>query len=186
MDGNRYLDFLAGIAVNSLGHASPIVAEVAARQAATLVHVSNYFATPSQIALAERLIRLTGAGEQGRVYFGNSGAEAMEAAFKLARRNCVDGRHRILALQNSFHGRTMGALALTGKPSLQDPFRPMVAGVDHIDSTIAALEAAIDDSVAALVLEPIKGEAGVLPLPDGFLDARSRADATARRAADHR
>ncbi|WP_233255478.1 acetylornithine transaminase [Naasia lichenicola] len=169
VDGNRYLDFLAGIAVNSLGHASPIVAEVAARQAATLVHVSNYFATPSQVALAERLIRLTGAGENGRVYFGNSGAEAMEAAFKLARRNFVDGRHRILALHNSFHGRTMGALALTGKPSLQDPFRPMVAGVDHIDSTIAALEESIDDSVAALVLEPIKGEAGVLPLPEGFL-----------------
>ena len=169
VDGKRYLDFLAGIAVNSLGHASPVVAEVAARQAATLVHVSNYFATPSQIALAERLCRLTGAGELGRVYFGNSGAEAMEAAFKLARRNCVDGRHRIIALQNSFHGRTMGALALTGKASLQDPFRPMLAGVDHIDSTIAALEAAMDDSVAALVLEPIKGEAGVLPLPDGYL-----------------
>lgn len=173
VDGTRYLDFLAGIAVNSLGHAHPVVVEAAARQAAKLIHVSNYFATPSQIALAERLRRITGAGEEGRVYFGNSGAEANEAAFKLARRNESGTRNRILALQNSFHGRTMGALALTGKPSLQEPFLPMVAGVEHIDSTIEALEEAIDDTVSALVLEPIKGEAGVLPLPDGYL-ARAR------------
>ncbi|WP_307807110.1 acetylornithine transaminase [Naasia sp. SYSU D00057] len=169
VDGRRYLDFLAGIAVDSLGHAHPVVVEAAARQAATLIHVSNYFATPSQIALAERLRRLTGAGEGGRAYFGNSGAEAIEAAFKLARRNSTDGRSRILSLKNSFHGRTMGALALTGKPTMQEAFRPMVPGVDHIDSTIAALEEAMDDSVAALFVEPIKGEAGVLPLPDGYL-----------------
>ena len=93
VDGRRYLDFLAGIAVDSLGHAHPVVVEAAARQAATLVHVSNYFATPPQIELAERLRRLTGAGEGGRAYFANSGAEAIEAAFKLARRNSVDGRH---------------------------------------------------------------------------------------------
>ncbi|HWT95356.1 MAG TPA: aminotransferase class III-fold pyridoxal phosphate-dependent enzyme, partial [Solirubrobacteraceae bacterium] len=105
----------------------------------------------------------------GRAYFANSGAEAIEAAFKLARRNSVDGRSRILSLKNSFHGRTMGALALTGKPTMQEAFRPMVPGVDHIDSTIAALEEAMDDSVAALFVEPIKGEAGVLPLPDGYL-----------------
>ncbi|WP_210481777.1 acetylornithine transaminase [Naasia sp. SYSU D00948] len=169
VDGRRYLDFLAGIAVNSLGHAHPVVVETAGRQAATLVHVSNYFATPQQIDLAETLRRLTGAGEGGRAYFGNSGAEAIEAAFKLARRNSTDGRSRILSLKNSFHGRTMGALALTGKPTMQDPFRPMVPGVDHIDSTIEALEDALDDSVAALVVEPIKGEAGVVPLPDGYL-----------------
>ena len=169
VEGNRYLDFLAGIAVNSLGHAHPVMIEAAARQAATLTHVSNYFATPSQIELAERLRRLTGAGERGRVYFGNSGAEAIEAAFKLARRNEGEGRHRILSLRNAFHGRTMGALALTGKSALQEPFLPMVAGVEHIDSTIEALEESIDDSVAALFLEPIKGEAGVLPLPDGYL-----------------
>nr|WP_276308419.1 acetylornithine transaminase [Amnibacterium flavum] len=169
VDGVQYLDFLAGIAVNSLGHAHPVVVEAAARQAATLAHVSNYFATPSQIELAERLRRLTGAGERGRVYFGNSGAEAIEAAFKLARRNEGEGRHRILSLQNAFHGRTMGALALTGKVSLQESFLPMVPGVEHIDSTIEALEENIDDSVAALFLEPIKGEAGVLPLPDGYL-----------------
>src|SRR3954464_1402358 len=101
-EGNRYLDFLGGIAVNSLGHAHPVVVEAVTRQAATLIHVSNYFATPSQIALAEKLRTLTGAGETGRAYFGNSGAEAIEAAFKLARRNSFDGRHRILSLKNSF------------------------------------------------------------------------------------
>ena len=169
VDGKRYLDFLAGIAVDSLGHAHPVVAEAAARQASTLVHISNYFASPSQIELAERLRELTGAGDEGRVYFGNSGAEAIEAAFKLARRNGVDGRSRILSLHNSFHGRTMGALALTGKPTMQAAFNPMVPGVEHIDSTLEALEAALDGTVAALVVEPIKGEAGVLPLPDGYL-----------------
>ena len=164
--GVRYLDFLGGIAVNSLGHAHPVVVEAASRQASLMVHVSNYFATPSQLELAERLKRITGAGETGRVYFGNSGAEANEAAFKLARRT---GRPRILALRNAFHGRTMGALALTGKPALQEPFLPMPAGVEHIDSTVEALEEAMRDDVAALILEPIKGETGVVPLPDGYL-----------------
>ena len=169
--GTRYLDFLGGIAVNSLGHAHPAIVRAAADQAATLVHVSNYFATPSQIALAERLQRITGAGEAGRIYFGNSGAEANEAAFKLARRHGGGARPRILALVNGFHGRTMGALALTGKPSLQAAFEPMSPGVQHIDSTIEALEAAVGDDVAALVVEPIKGETGVVPLPDGYLAA---------------
>ena len=168
VDGNEYLDFLAGIAVNSLGHAHPVVVEAASRQAATLMHVSNYFATRPQLALAERLLRLTGAGERGRVYFGNSGAEAIEAAFKLARRT---GRPRMLALANSFHGRTMGALALTGKPALREPFEPLVPHVEHLESTIEALEAALGPDVAALVVEPIKGEAGVVPLPDGYLAA---------------
>jgi acetylornithine aminotransferase len=131
--------------------------------------VSNYFATPSQLELAQRLVRLTGA-DNGRVYFGNSGAEANEAAFKLARLNRGDGsRIRILALNNSFHGRTMGALSLTGKPAMREPFEPMPGGVEHIDTTIDALEAAIDESVAAVFIEPIKGEAGVLDLPTGFL-----------------
>lgn len=171
-DGKRYLDFLGGIAVNSLGHAHPVVVAAATKQIATLAHISNYFASPAQIALAERLTRLSGAGETGRVYFCNSGAEANEAAFKLSRLNSVDGqRPRILALQNSFHGRTMGALALTGKPAMRAPFEPMPPGVEHIDSTVEALEAAIDDRVAALVVEPIKGEAGVLDLPDGYLQA---------------
>jgi acetylornithine/N-succinyldiaminopimelate aminotransferase len=168
-EGRRYLDFLGGIAVNSLGHAHPVLVEAASRQAALMVHVSNYFATPSQLELAERLKRITGAGEAGRVYFGNSGAEANEAAFKLARRHGGSTRPRILALENSFHGRTMGALALTGKPALQEPFLPMVPGVEHLPTTIEALEAALGDDVAALILEPIKGETGVVPLPDGYL-----------------
>ena len=177
-DGKQYLDFLGGIAVNSLGHAHPVVVEAAGRQAALMVHVSNYFATPAQLDLAERLKRITGAGDAGRVYFGNSGAEANEAAFKLARRT---GRPRILALKNSFHGRTMGALALTGKPALQAPFLPLPAGVEHLDSTVEALEAALRDDVAALIVEPIKGETGVVPLPDGYLQ-RAR-ELTARHGA---
>jgi acetylornithine aminotransferase len=168
--GKQYLDFLAGIAVNSLGHAHPVFVESVSRQAATLAHVSNYFTTAPQLELAERLKRITGAGPDGRVYFGNSGAEANEAAFKLARLNRAGGnRDRVLALHDSFHGRTMGALALTGKPSLRDAFEPMPSGVEHIDSTIEALERSIDGSVSALILEPIKGEAGVVDLPDGFL-----------------
>ena len=167
-EGTRYLDFLGGIAVNSLGHAHPVVVEAAGRQASLMVHVSNYFATPSQLELADRLKRITGAGDEGRVYFGNSGAEANEAAFKLARRT---GRPRILALTNAFHGRTMGALALTGKPALQEPFLPMVPGVEHLDSTVEALAEAMRDDVAALIVEPIKGETGVVPLPEGYLRA---------------
>ncbi|HEY4270128.1 MAG TPA: acetylornithine transaminase [Galbitalea sp.] len=167
-EGKRYLDFLAGIAVNALGHAHPVLVDAVSRQVATLAHVSNYFASPSQIELAERLRRLTGAGERGRVYFGNSGAEAIEAAIKLARLN--GGRRKILALNGSFHGRTTGSLALTGKVALRQPFEPLLPGVEHIDTTIEALEAAIDDSVAAIFIEPIKGEAGVVDLPEGFLE----------------
>ena len=176
VDGNEYLDFLAGIAVNSLGHAHPALVEAISDQAAKLVHVSNYFATPPQLELAERLKRISGAGDAGRVYFGNSGAEANEAAFKLARLNRgADGRKtRILALKQAFHGRTMGSLALTGKPALQEDFLPMIPGVEHIDTSIDALEHAIDDTVAALFIEPIKGEAGVVDLPEGFLAAARR------------
>lgn len=170
-DGNEYLDFLAGIAVNSLGHAHPALVEAVSSQIGTLAHVSNYFSTPPQLELAERLRLITGAGEAGRVLFGNSGAEANEAAFKLARlnRGPHGKRTRVLALNNAFHGRTMGSLALTGKPPMREAFEPLPGGVEHIDSTIAALEAAIDDRVAALFIEPIKGEAGVLDLPAGFL-----------------
>lgn len=169
--GRRYLDFLAGIAVNSLGHAHPVFVEALATQAATLAHVSNYFATEPQLALAARLKRLAGTGPSGRVYFGNSGAEANEAAFKLARLHGGAGRRRILSLRDAFHGRTMGTLALTGKPWMQEPFLPMVGGVEFIDSTVEALDAALDDSVAALFVEPIKGEAGVVDLPEGYLRA---------------
>jgi acetylornithine aminotransferase len=174
-DGKRYLDFLAGIAVNALGHAHPALVDAVTSQIATLAHVSNYFATPPQMELAERLRRITGAGEEGRVFLCNSGTEAIEAAFKLARRNrgtpddAAGARPRILSLQRSFHGRTMGALSLTGQPALQEPFAPLVPGVEHIESSIEALEAAMGPDVAALFLEPIKGEAGVVDLPEGYL-----------------
>ncbi len=169
-EGTRYLDFLAGIAVNALGHAHPVLVEAVSTQVATLAHVSNYFATPPQLELAERLRRITGAGDHGRVFFGNSGAEAIEAAIKLARLNRGDGsRTRILSLVNSFHGRTMGSLSLTGKAALREAFEPLLPGVEHIATTIEALEEAMDDTVAALFVEPIKGEAGVIDLPDGYL-----------------
>ena len=170
-DDRRYLDFLAGIAVTSLGHAHPVFVEAISKQAATLAHVSNYFATPPQLALAARLKRLAGAGIDGRVYFSNSGAEANEAAFKLARLHGGAERPRIIALENGFHGRTMGSLAMTAKASMRAPFEPMPGGVEHIPATIEALEAAMDDRVAAVIVEPIQGEAGVVELPEGYLAA---------------
>jgi acetylornithine aminotransferase len=168
VDGNEYLDFLAGIAVNSLGHAHPVFVEAVSRQAATLAHVSNYFGTEPELELAERLLRLTG-GQ--RVVFGNSGTEAIEAAIKLARRT---GRTRILALEGAFHGRTTGAAAITGKLSMREPFLPLLPGVEQIEPTIEALSTAIGDDVSALFVEPIQGEAGVLDLPAGFLEAARR------------
>ncbi|WP_144873520.1 acetylornithine transaminase [Microbacterium sp. 1.5R] len=170
-EGTRHLDFLAGIAVTSLGHSHPVFVDAVATQAATLAHVSNYFATPPQLALAARLKRLAGAGIDGRVFFSNSGAEANEAAFKLARLHGGADRPRILALENGFHGRTMGSLALTAKAAMRAPFEPMPGGVEHIPATVAALEAAIDDRVAAVIVEPIQGEAGVVELPEGYLQA---------------
>ncbi len=166
VEGEEYLDFLAGIAVNALGHAHPAFVEAVSRQAATLAHVSNYFATEPQLELADRLTRLTGGD---RVFLCNSGAEAIEAAVKLAR---LTGKPRILALENAFHGRTMGSLSLTGKPALRGPFEPLLPGVEHLPSTIEALEQALAaGDVAALVVEPIKGEAGVVELPEGYLRA---------------
>jgi acetylornithine aminotransferase len=170
-EGKRYLDFLAGIAVNALGHAHPVFVRAISEQAAKIAHVSNYFATPPQLELAARLLRLTGAGDGGRVFFGNSGAEAIEAAIKLARRT---ERPRILSFKNSFHGRTMGSLSLTGKPALREPFEPLLPNIEHIDTTVEALESAMGSDVAAVVIEPIKGEAGVIDLPDGFLEAARR------------
>ncbi|MFC9561392.1 acetylornithine transaminase [Agromyces sp. NPDC056965] len=170
--GTTYLDFLAGIAVNSLGHAHPVFVEAVTAQASKLAHVSNYFTTEPALELAERLVRLAGAGPDGRAWFGNSGAEANEAAFKLARLNNSGGaRTRVIALVDAFHGRTMGSLALTGKPHMRAPFEPMAGGVEHIPATIEALEASIDDAVAAVFVEPIQGEAGVVELPEGFLEA---------------
>ena len=165
VDGVEYLDFLAGIAVNALGHAHPVFVDAVSRQAATLAHVSNYFASEPQLELAERLKRLTGGDA---VFFCNSGTEAMEAAVKVARRT---GRPRILALEKSFHGRTLGALSITGKPALREPFEPLLPGAEFLPTTVEALEAAMGEDVAALVLEPIKGEAGVLDLPQGYLAA---------------
>lgn len=169
-DGRRYLDLLAGLAVNSLGHAHPLLVATVTSQLATLGHVSNFFASPPQIALAERLLALVGdEARAGRVFFTNSGTEANEAAFKIARRT---GRPKIVAAAGGFHGRTMGALALTGKPSIRAPFEPLPAGVVHVPYGDAdALAAAVDADTAAVVLEPIQGEAGVLPAPDGYLAA---------------
>lgn len=170
--GREYLDFLAGIAVNSLGHAHPVFVEAVSRQAARLAHVSNYFTSEPALELAERVVRLAGAGEHGRAWFGNSGAEANEAAFKLARLNNSGGaRTRVLSLVDAFHGRTMGSLALTGKAHMREAFEPLPGGVEHIPATIEALEANLDDAVSALFVEPIQGEAGVVELPDGFLQA---------------
>ncbi|WP_237689905.1 acetylornithine transaminase [Cellulomonas fulva] len=167
-DGNRYLDLLGGIAVNSLGHGHPTLTAAISAQLGTLGHVSNFFGSPTQIAFAERLLQLAQAPDGSRVFLTNSGTEANEAAFKLARRT---GRPRILALEGAFHGRTMGALALTHKAAYREPFEPLPGGVEWVPfGDVAALEAALaPGDVAALFVEPLQGEAGVLPLPPGYL-----------------
>lgn len=167
-DGTRYLDLLGGIAVNSLGHAHPTLTAAISAQLGTLGHVSNFFGSPTQIAFAERLIELAGAPAGSRVFLTNSGTEANEAAFKLARRT---GRPRILALEGAFHGRSMGALALTHKAAYREPFEPLPGGVEWVPfGDSAALEAALaPGDVAALFVEPVQGEAGVLALPEGYL-----------------
>lgn len=181
-EGNRYLDFLGGIAVNSLGHSHPVFVTAVADQAAVLSHVSNYFATPQQLQFAARLKRLAHTGESGRVFFANSGSEANETAIKLARLHGGKyGKSTILSLNHAFHGRSTGSLALTPKAAYQDPFRPLLPGVEHIDNTIEALEAAFTDDVAAIFIEPIQGEAGVVDHPEGFL-RRARELATEHNA----
>ena len=168
-DGQRYLDLLGGIATNALGHAHPTLVGAISAQLSTLGHVSNFFASPAQIALAERLLALLDAPSGSRVFLSNSGTEANEAAFKIARRT---GRPRVLALEGAFHGRTMGALALTHKAAYREPFEPLPGGVEHLPAgDVEALRAALSDDVAALVVEPVQGEAGVRPLPDGDLAA---------------
>jgi acetylornithine/N-succinyldiaminopimelate aminotransferase len=182
-DGKEYLDLLGGIAVNALGHAHPFVTSVISSQLATLGHVSNFFTSPTQIALAEKLLALSKAPAGSKVFFTNSGTEANEAAFKLARRNGIGTagsdsppRTKIIALEGAFHGRTMGALALTAKEAYRAPFEPLPGGVVHIPfGDVAALEAAVDETVAAVFLEPIQGEAGVRPLPPGYLKAAREA-----------
>jgi acetylornithine/N-succinyldiaminopimelate aminotransferase len=181
-DGKEYLDLLGGIAVNALGHANPFVTSVISSQLATLGHVSNFFTSPTQIALAEKLLELTSAPAGSKVFFTNSGTEANEAAFKLARRNSGGSgtkRTKIIALEGAFHGRTMGALALTAKEAYRAPFEPLPGGVVHIPfGDVEALKDAVDETVSAVFLEPIQGEAGVRPLPPGYL--RAARELTAR------
>ncbi|WP_263732644.1 acetylornithine transaminase [Cellulomonas sp. SG140] len=172
-DGRRYLDLLGGIAVNALGHAHPTLTAAISAQLGTLGHVSNFFASPTQVALAERLLAIAGAPAGSRVFFTNSGTEANEAAVKLTRRHSAGARPRLLALEGAFHGRSMGALALTHKAAYREPFEPLPPGVEFLpfgDSD--ALEAAFatdGEKVAALFLEPVQGEAGVRTLPPGYL-----------------
>jgi acetylornithine/N-succinyldiaminopimelate aminotransferase len=168
-DGKTYLDFVSGIAVNALGHAHPAIVQAVSEQVAKLGHVSNLYVHELGLTLAERLLELAGVSGQGRVLFCNSGAEANEAAFKIAR---LTGRPKIVATQGGFHGRTMGALALTGQPAKQEPFAPMPAGVVHVPyGDVAALESEVDDNTAAVFLEPIQGENGVVVPPEGYLRA---------------
>jgi acetylornithine/N-succinyldiaminopimelate aminotransferase len=164
-DGRRYLDLLGGLAVNALGHAHPKVVEAVTAQLGTLGHVSNLFATPPQIALAERILTLL--GSKGRVFLTNSGTEANEAALKATRRT---GRTKIVSTVGAFHGRSMGALAITWNPAYREPFEPLpgeITFVDYGDSD--ALAAAVDDDTAAFVVEPIQGENGVVEPPPGYL-----------------
>ncbi|MFF0175364.1 acetylornithine transaminase [Micromonospora profundi] len=168
--GREYLDLVGGIAVNALGHAHPAVVAAVSKQVATLGHVSNLYIAEPPVALAELLLAL--AGRSGRVFFANSGAEANEAAFKISRRT---GRSHVVATNGGFHGRTMGALALTGQPAKADPFRPLPGDVTHVDyGDVAALEAAVTDATAMVILEPIQGENGVVVPPAGYLTAARR------------
>lgn len=177
-DGKRYVDFLGGIAVNSLGHAHPAILEAVTQQLGTLGHVSNLYASEPVVELAERLLAHFGDGE-GRAFFCNSGTEAVEAAFKIAR---LTGRPKLVACEEAFHGRTMGALALTGQPSKRTPFEPMPPGVVHVPyGDAAALEAAVDEDTAAVFLEPMMGESGVVVPPFDYL-AKAR-EITARKGA---
>jgi acetylornithine/N-succinyldiaminopimelate aminotransferase len=170
VDGNSYLDLIGGIAVSALGHGHPALIEAVTRQVSTLAHTSNLFLHERQVELAERLIGLL--GTDGRVFFANSGAEANEAAIKLVRRAQGPGRPVIVAAENSFHGRTMGALALTGKESIRAPFEPFGVQVRFVPyGDIAALEHAVGPDCAAVFLEPCLGEGGVIPAPAGYLRA---------------
>ncbi|MFJ2823628.1 acetylornithine transaminase [Streptomyces toxytricini] len=166
-EGRQYTDFVGGIAVNALGHAHPAVVGAVTRQISTLGHVSNLYASEPVIALGERLLQLF--GRPGRIFFCNSGAEAIEAAFKIGR---LTGRTRMVATDGGFHGRTMGALALTGQPKKQDPFRPLPGDVTHVPyGDTEALRAAVTEETALVVIEPIQGENGVVVPPAGYLKA---------------
>ncbi|MBZ6251179.1 acetylornithine transaminase [Streptomyces olivaceus] len=166
-DGKEYLDFVGGIAVNALGHAHPAVVDAVSRQIASLGHVSNLFIAEPPVALAERLLQHF--GRDGRVYFCNSGAEANEGAFKIGR---LTGRPHMVATDGGFHGRTMGALALTGQPGKQEPFRPLPGDVTHVPyGDPQALAAAVTEETALVIIEPVQGENGVVVPPPGYLKA---------------
>jgi acetylornithine/N-succinyldiaminopimelate aminotransferase len=163
VDGVPYLDLLGGIAVNALGHNHPDLVAALSAQVARQIHISNFFTSRPQIALAERLLNLAGAPDGSRVFFTNSGTEALEAAIKLARRT---GRPGIVAMDGAFHGRSTGALALTAKPAYREPFEPLLPGVRRVPyADLPALERALTPDVGAVVLEPIQGEAGVIVPP---------------------
>ncbi|MER5558462.1 MULTISPECIES: acetylornithine transaminase [Streptomyces] len=166
-DGTAYTDFVGGIAVNALGHAHPAVVQAVSRQIASLGHVSNLFVAEPPVALAERLVQLF--GRPGRVFFCNSGAEANEAAFKIGR---LTGRTHMVATHGGFHGRTMGALALTGQEGKRTPFLPLPGEVTHVPfGDVEALRAAVTEETALVVIEPIQGEIGVVVPPPGYLEA---------------
>ena len=166
--GNSYLDFLAGIATNVLGHAHPAVVKAVSKQIATLGHVSNFYAHPNVLGLSSKLVALTG-DKSARVFFCNSGAEANEAALKLSRKT---GRTRIVATKESFHGRTIGALSLTGQPSKRDPFKPLIKGITHVPyGDMGAMFKKVNKKTAMVIVEPIMGEAGVIVPPHGYLQA---------------
>jgi len=166
IDGKSYLDFLAGIATNVFGHAHPAVVKAVTKQVATLGHVSNFYAHPNGLELAEKLQKMTG-DKSARIFFCNSGAEANEAALKLSRKT---GKYKIVATQEAFHGRTMGALSLTGQPSKRNPFKPLLKGIKHVPfGDSLAMKRAISKKTAMVIVEPIMGEAGVIVPPADYL-----------------
>ncbi len=165
-DGKVYLDFLGGIATSVLGHAHPAIVKAVTKQVSTLGHVSNFYAHPNAITLAEKLVAMTGE-KSAKVFFCQSGAEANEAALKLSRRT---GKVRVVAAQGAFHGRTMGALSLTGQPSKREPFLPLIKGVKHVPyGDIEAMRKAVSKKTAMVIIEPIMGEAGVIVPPADYL-----------------
>lgn len=169
VDGRRYLDLVSGIAVNALGHSHPELVAAISKQAGELVHVSNFFTTTAQVGAAERILAVADAPAGSGVFFTNSGTESIEAAIKLSRRT---GRSRIVALEGAFHGRSTGALALTHKAAYREPFEPLIPDVVHVPpGDVAALRAAVDERTAMVLLEPVQGEAGVLPLDGDYLRA---------------
>jgi acetylornithine aminotransferase len=165
-NGASYIDFLAGIATNVLGHGHPAIVKAVTKQISTLGHVSNFYAHPNVLELAEKLQKMTG-DKSARTFFCNSGAEANEAALKLSRKT---GKYRVVATQEAFHGRTMGALSLTGQPSKRNPFKPLLKGIKHVPfGDSAAMRRAINKKTAMVIVEPIMGEAGVIVPPADYL-----------------